>query len=140
MSTSVTIKEFFERDQFARLAGIELVSVSEGQAVARMRVQSLHLNAVGCVQGGAIFTLADLAFGAAVNSRGTVALAINVNITFLKATKAGTLQAAAREISLTPKLGSYTIDVTDENKNLVAIFQGLAYRKSESIDLSGAPA
>src|SRR5512136_2251633 len=95
------IKQFFaDRDLFAKHAGIELVEVGKGTATTRMRVQEHHLNGVRSVQGGAIFTLADLAFAAACNSHGTVAVAINVSITFIKATGAGaTLTADAKEVS-----------------------------------------
>ena len=95
-------------------------------------------NAVGIVQGGAVFTLADFAFGAASNSDGTVALGVNMSVTFLKATRTGTLTADAREIGGSAKLGSYTINVTDESGQLVAVMQGLAYRKKETHPLPHA--
>jgi acyl-CoA thioesterase len=129
-----TYKELFQTDQYAKLSGIELVSVGVGHAVARMDVKPFHLNALGVVQGGAYFTLADLAFGAASNSRGQVALAANVSITFMKATTAGTLTAEARELTFNHRLGTYTVEITDDQNNLVAVFQGLAYRKKELHD------
>ena len=134
-----TIHQMFEKDQFARLAGIELASLAPGCATARMPLNPSHLNGVGSVQGGAIFTLADFAFAAAANSHGTVAVAINVSITFVKAVSKGTLTAEAREVALNPKLGSYTVHVFDDSRAVVAIFQGLAYRKKEPVPDSGAP-
>jgi len=128
------MKQFFLGDRYAKLAGIELVSVSPGVAVARMPITPEHLNAVGSVQGGAIFTLADLAFAAASNAHGKIAVAINVSITYMKAVSSGVLRAEAHEISLNPKLGSYTVKVFDQQDNLIAIFQGLVYRKEQSID------
>jgi acyl-CoA thioesterase len=128
-----SLKEFLQGDQFAKQCGIELVSVAPGQAVARMRVQPWHLNAVGITQGGAIFTLADYAFAAASNSHGTVAVGVNVSITYLKSVKTGVLTAEAREVALNPKLASYTVNVTDEVGSLIAIFQGMVYRKSQPI-------
>ncbi len=127
------IKEFINRDQFAKHSGIELLSVALGQAIARMTVHPWHLNGVGTVQGGAIFTLADFAFAAACNSHGKVAVAVNVSITFMKAVSTGVLTAEAREISINPKLGTYTITVTNEQKQVVALFQGLAYRKEQQL-------
>jgi acyl-CoA thioesterase len=91
------------------------------------------LNAVGIVQGGAIFTLADYAFAAASNSHGTVAVAVNANISFMKALSAGTLIAEAREVSKSYKLGTYTVEVKDEQGELVALFQGMVYRKQDPI-------
>ncbi|MFT3870431.1 MAG: PaaI family thioesterase [Nibricoccus sp.] len=128
-----TIDEFFRSDQFVNHCGIELISHAPGQAVARMVVRPTHLNALGIVQGGAIFTLADYAFGVASNGHGSAAVGISVSITYVKATTHGTLTAEAREVSLNPKLGSYTVNVTDENGTMVAIFQGLAYRKKQPI-------
>jgi acyl-CoA thioesterase len=92
-----------------------------------------HLNGLGSVQGGAIFTLADYAFAAAANSHGTVAVAINVSITFMKAAATGTLWAEAREVSKNFKIGSYVVEVKDDQGDLVATFQGLAYRKKDKL-------
>jgi acyl-CoA thioesterase len=133
-----TLKNFFnERDQFARRNGIELISVAPGRAEAKMTLEPHHWNGVNLAHGGAIFTLADFAFAAAANSHGTIAVAINVSITFLKATSTGSLRAEAREVALNPKLGSYTVEVKDEQGDLVAVFQGLAYRKKDPLPLSG---
>ena len=128
-----TVKRFFKKDKFAERTNIELLSVSPGQARAKMTLHPHHLNGYGTVQGGAIFTLADLAFAAASNSHGNVAVAINVSITFMKAGITGTLWAEAKEVSKNIKLGSYTVEVKDDQGELVAVFQGLAYRKSETI-------
>ena len=127
------VKRFFKKDKFAERANIELLSVSPGQARAKMTLHPHHLNGYGTVQGGAIFTLADFAFAAASNSHGKVAVAINVSITFMKAGETGTLWAEAKEVSKNFKLGSYTVEVKDDQGELVAVFQGLAYRKSEQI-------
>jgi len=128
-----SLRRFFLNDKFAERANIELISVSPGQARAKMTLHPHHLNGYGTVQGGAIFTLADFAFAAASNSHGTVAVAINVSITFMKAGKTGALWADAKELSRNVKLGSYTVEVKDDEGELVALFQGLAYRKSEKI-------
>ena len=61
--------EFFKADRFAANAGVELMEVTPGYAKARMMVTIEHLNAGGVCQGGALFTLADLAFAAVANSR-----------------------------------------------------------------------
>jgi acyl-CoA thioesterase len=129
--TMEDIEQILEKDRFAAHCGIELLSVSAGQARARMTLRPDHLNGLGSVQGGAIFTLADFAFAAASNSHGPAAVAINVSISFMKAARTGTLWAEAREVSKNFKLGSYTVEVKDDAGDLVALFQGMAYRKSE---------
>jgi acyl-CoA thioesterase len=129
------MKEFFKKDRFANSVGIELLEVSAGTARASMEIKDHHLNAVGIVHGAAIFTLADLVFAMASNSHGTVAVAVNVSISFLRAASGGTLFAEAMEVSRNSKLASYTIRVTDESDDLIAIFQGMVYRKRDKIPL-----
>ena len=128
------IAQFFrDNDRFAQLCGIELAEAAGGNSKARMVVGKHHLNGVGTVHGGALFTLADFAFAAACNSHGTVAVAINCNISYVKAVSAGTLTADARETSLGGRIATYAIDVTNEKGDLLAIFQGMAYRKKETV-------
>lgn len=127
------IIEHFKNDQFASRNGIELLEAAEGHACAKMDLQPHHWNALGTVHGGALFTLADFAFAAACNSHGTVAVAIEANITFMKAAIAGTLHATAREVARNFKLGSYCVEIRNDAGELVAQFQGLAYRKKDPL-------
>ena len=98
-----------------------------------MKIEPYHFNAAGTVHGGAIFTLADFAFAVASNSHGTLAMGINTSVSFVKAALKGTLYAEATEQSRNPKLASYSVMITDDDGDVVAIFQGMVYRKKESI-------
>ena len=130
------IKEFFKNDKLAAYLGIELLDVSLGFAVSKMEIKEEHLNGINTVHGGAIFTLADFTFAVAANTHGTVTVAINGNMSFMKAAfKGGILTATATEVSINPKLGTYTVNVTDDNGDLIAIFQGMAYRKRDKIKI-----
>ena len=53
-------KHFEEYDRFAKYCGIELLEMGKGRSKVRMEICEHHLNGVGTVHGGAIFTLADL--------------------------------------------------------------------------------
>jgi acyl-CoA thioesterase len=130
------IKKFFKKDKFAQFCGIELLEVGPGRARGRMEIKGHHLNGMGSVHGGAIFTLADFIFAAAANSHEIVSVAINANVTYVKAVGTGTLYAEAQENSVNPKISSYTVRVTDESAEPIAVFQGLAYRKKDKLDLS----
>jgi acyl-CoA thioesterase len=110
--------------------------VSPGHATAKMTLHPHHLNGINTVQGGVIFTLADFTFAAACNSHGTVAVAISASINFMKAATQGWLKAEARELSKNSRIGTYTVEVTDEQGELVAIFQGLAYRKKDPLNFA----
>ena len=133
ITAQMDIKDYFKTDQFAARNNIELLEAGNGCAKAKMTLQPHHWNGLGTVHGGALFTLADFAFAAACNSHGTVAVAIDANITFMKAISAGTLFAAAREVSKNFKLGSYAVEVRNEQGELIAQFQGLAYRKKDKL-------
>ncbi len=130
------IKDFFrQKDAFAASCGIELLEVGEGTATAKLELKKDHLNSVGVAHGGIIFTLADFVFAAASNSHGTVAVAINANIQYLKAAKEETLYARATEISCGRKIASYNIEVTNEAQDKIAVFQGMVYRKDAQLEL-----
>ena len=134
MQKQDAVQKFIQRDRFARHVEIEMLSCSAGTAKARMRVRDHHLNSAGTVHGGAIFALADAVFSAASNSHGTLALAINVSISYFLAVSKGTLIAEAREVSLNPRLATYVIDVTNEAGEAVALFQGTVYRKKDRLE------
>ena len=127
------VRNRLQQDKFAKHSDIELVSISPGHATARMTLKPHHLNGIGTVHGGAIFTLGDFAFAAACNSHGTVTVAINASITFMKAAQAGTLTAEARELSTNFKIGTYSVEIKDDQGDLVAHFQGLAYKKKDKV-------
>jgi len=122
-------KEFFKQDRYAAHSGIELVDVKPGWAKTRMEIKNIHLNSVDVVHGGAIFTLADLAFAAAVNSYGNLALGIQTSINYLKSASKGNLFAEAKVVNLHKKLAYFHVDVTDDNGDLIAVFTATAYRK-----------
>jgi acyl-CoA thioesterase len=128
------LKQFFSaRDLFAKHVGVQLVDVAPGYAKTSMKIEPHHFNGAKTVHGGAIFTLADFAFAVASNSHGNLALSINTSVSFVKAATGGTLYAEAREQSLNTKLASYSVHITDGDKETVAIFQGMVYRKKQQI-------
>ena len=126
-----TLQRHLENDRFAASSGMRLVELRPGYAKTSLAIGDRHLNNVGTVQGGAIFTLADFAFGAAAKTGGKVAVAINTTLSFLKATRSGTLEAEATEVSRSRRLSTCTVRVTNDAGDLVALFQGTAYIKDE---------
>jgi acyl-CoA thioesterase len=127
----MNIKEFIQSDRFAKLLGIELIESAPGHAVTQMEIKDEHLNAVNIAQGGALFTLADLAMAAAANSYGPVAVSIQSEIKYFKAAGKGLLKAEASEISCSSKLATYSIDIHNTDGELIAAFQGMVYRKTK---------
>lgn len=124
-----TAQSYFKNDRYAALTGIEILDVGKGYCRARLKIKDQHLNAANVVQGGALFTLADLAFAVAANSHGQLALAVNANISFLQGKSTGTLYAEATEVGEPKRLGTYDVLITDEDNTVIARFCGMVYRK-----------
>ena len=130
-SPDMTLKEFFDRDRFAAMIGAELIEIRQGYARARMLVTPEHLNGAGQCQGGAIFTLADLAYAAAVNSHLTLTVAISTNITYVSNVSEGYIYAEATEVVNHRRVPFTEVRVTAEDGRLLAIFTSTGYRKQD---------
>ena len=129
MIDTQALKDFFVHDEFARQNGIEIVDIAEGYARTKVRIEARHLNAGGSVQGGLLFTLADLAFAAATNSHGTLTVTSAANITFIRGVNSGVITAEAHELVNHRHLPYCEVRITDEAGNLLASFTASGYRK-----------
>ncbi len=132
------IREVFfrqvEREPFAQKFGIKLLEIDEGYSKVQMSFTPDMENIFGMAHGGAIFSLIDEAFETASNSHGTIAVALNMNITYVSSPAPGSLLTAeAREFSCTQRTASYEIKVVDERNNLIASCQALVYRKGSPL-------
>lgn len=133
-SVERAVRRISGNDRFMKMVGVEIDEVRPGYAKVSMKVEDKHLNSVDITHGGAVFTVADMAFALASNSHGQVSVALNMSINFLKATTAGNLlTATATEDKLTNRTGLYRLTVEDETGDLVALAEGLVYRKKEQI-------
>jgi len=126
-------RHFNTHDTFARHMGIEMLEIKPGYAKAVMPLETPQKNGVGLAHGGAIFGLADVAFGGASNATGNVALGIVSSINYMSAGKTGPLTAEARELHRTRKLGHYEIHVFDGNDALIATCCATAYFRGDSL-------
>ena len=119
---------------FAENAGVVLLEVRKGYSKAKLEIKPEHLNAGARTQGGAIFTLADLALAAAANSHGTLAFSLSSTITFLRASGPGdTLFAEARERYIGRSTGCYQVDITNQDGELIATFESSVFRKDQKV-------
>ncbi len=120
-------------EPFAKLLNITLKDVKEGYALCEMEYTEQMDNIYGSAHGGAIFSLIDEAFEISSNSHGTIAVALNINVTYMKPPKKNTkLRAESKEINRTRRTASYEITVRDDS-NLIAVCQALVYRKDDPI-------
>jgi acyl-CoA thioesterase len=123
-----------ENEPFAKKFGLKLIDLKEGYSKVEMNFTPDMENFLGIAHGGALFALIDEAFETASNSHGTVAVALNMNVTYVSTPSPGSkLFAEAQEFSRTKKTAGYDIRVFDVEKNLIAFCQALVYRKGEML-------
>ncbi len=123
-----------KRDRFAAYNGIQLVEVTPGRAVAQMTVTQQHLNGGDVCQGGALFTLADLAIAAVMNEAGQLTFGIQNNIMFIASARQGdTLRAEAISICDHHKIPTVEVRITNQDNRLICHVTGVGYRKSQPL-------
>ena len=123
-----------DKEPFAKKFGLNLLDLDEGYSRVEMKFTPDMENLFGMAHGGALFALIDEAFETASNSHGTIAVALNMNITYISPPAPGSrLIAEAREFSKTQKTASYDIKVFDDQNNLICSCQALVYRKGETL-------
>lgn len=115
-------------DYFRELLGIKVLDAKDGYSKMSLKISKEHTNFVGFTHGGVIFALADCAFAEAVNFGDKQAVAVQVNINFLRPSSEGdVLTAEAITISEGKTFVLCSITVRKKNKT-IALFSGLAYK------------
>lgn len=117
-------------DPMAKFLGIEIDEVRQGYARCKLLVKPDYLNAVKRAHGATVYAVADQAFAVACNSLGTMALAVNLNVTYTAAAEPGEIIVSeAMPINLGRKVSVWKIEVKGADGRLIANCQGIAYHK-----------
>ena len=131
-----TIHEYvtaFNRSEFAVLLGMRVVEAHDGYARVEMDCTG-KMNPDGVAHGGAVFSLADQAFGIAANCTGVHRVAVSVHIQYL-APATGALVAIAQRVSDNGRCDTYCV-VISEGTRVIATFDGVAFRISTATNSS----
>ena len=131
MGTFATLeeaREHFKNDRFATNAGMQIDELGEDYSVCSVTLSDDHKNAYGGVMGGAIFTLADLAFAACSNNIHSLSVASQVSINYLSAPKGSRLIAKAKCIKDGRTTAVINVSVSDDTGRDVALFVGTAFK------------
>ncbi|MBQ2346538.1 MAG: PaaI family thioesterase [Kiritimatiellae bacterium] len=121
-------RAFFAGDRFATESGMTLEELDESHAVTSVEIGARHRNALGGVMGGAIFTLADLAFAALTNDRERSVVAQQVSVNYLAAPKGGRLVATARYKKDGRSSCVVNVDIVDDSGREIAQFVGTGFK------------
>lgn len=121
-----------QADRFAANAGCRITEVDARHAVAVMTVTNDHLNGGNVCQGGALFTLADLAIAALMNYNGQLTFGIHNSIMFVSSAREGdVLTAEAVIVCDHHKIPSVEVRVTNQENRLICHVTGMGYRKAQ---------
>ena len=122
-----------QKDLFAAHLGAKVEILEPGHSRVSMTISEWMTNFLGMTHGSVIFAVSDMAFGAASNSHGQTAVALNIDISFLKASRPGDqLVAEAKEVHGGGRTALYDITVHNaQTGELIAKSQDLAYRTNE---------
>lgn len=123
-------RDYFKGDVFASTTtGIEIDAAEPGYAKVSLEIEPKHLNALGMVMGGAIFTMADYAFAIASNVGDETVVTINSQISYLGTAKGKRLIAEAKPLKNGRSTCVYNIDVEDDLGTQVASIQVTGFKK-----------
>ncbi len=131
--------EIIGSDSYARHLGAQVREIKPGYAKVTLKLGPQHLNFMGMIHGGVMFSLADVAFGAAANSFGKRAMALSVGIDFLAAPDPQEeLTAEVELVARAGKTGYYRMQVADSEGRMVATCRGWAYHTDRPLRMEGA--
>ncbi|HEY8056326.1 MAG TPA: hydroxyphenylacetyl-CoA thioesterase PaaI [Terriglobales bacterium] len=119
------MSDLLARDRASQALGMELLDYGPGRARLRMRITAAMIQGHNTCHGGYVFTLADSAFAAACNSHGYPAVASGCSIEYLRPVLLDDqLTAAAHEDARAGRSGIYSVTVSNQRDEVVALFRG----------------
>lgn len=127
-SSLAEAQAYFRGDRFATEAGITLDELTDEKSVCSLTLNERHRNANGGVMGGAIFTLADLAFAALASQIHQPTVAQTVSINYFSAPKGERLIAEASLLKNGRTSTVLSVKVRDDTGRDVALFTGTGFK------------
>lgn len=111
----------FKEDKFAAMLGIvQEPCDKDGHGAVIMPLDTCHQNKMGNAHGGAIFTLADMAFAAAGKELGIHCVSAQCSISYLAPGEGEFLRAEATPVKIGRHLAVFDVLVTDSKGRKVA--------------------
>ncbi|HJD98234.1 PaaI family thioesterase [Mailhella massiliensis] len=126
------MSEVITEGTLSSLLGIELAGFeADGRGEVSMPLDERHKNALGKAHGGAVFTLADMAFAAGCRGAGLVCVSAQCSISYLLPGECGPLRARAVPVKIGRTLAVFDIAVYDgEGRNIAkAVMTGYIIKR-----------
>ena len=106
---------------FSQHIGVRTIEQGYGHCKVRLDITKDHMNPIGSVHGGAIFTMADEACGISAATTGGICTTVDSHIEYLNpAIGVKYLIAEAKAKKIGKKIRTFTVDIRSESDVLVA--------------------
>lgn len=113
---------------FGKFVGVHFLERREGVCKARLDIRPEHMNPIGTVHGGCLFTLADAVCGIAASSHGSICTTVSSNIQFLNAAfRPKYLIAEAKPKKLGRKIRTFLVEIWDDKGTLICTVDMIFY-------------
>jgi acyl-CoA thioesterase len=127
-------EKMYADDKASQAMGITVSIPQAGAAIAVMTVREDMLNGFSICHGGIVCVLADTAFAFACNAYDQVTVAAGAQVDFVRpGTLGDELTAVAAEDYRGKKTGFYTIRITNQREELIAVFRGRSASRAETL-------
>ena len=115
------LKARVESNGYTKHTGVEVLEAGDGRAVGRIVLDERHVNPIGSIHGGCIFTLMETIAGTAFTSTGKVCTTLSSNVDFLNgAIGSKVLTAVAEAVRIGNHIAVFDVRVTDDRERLIA--------------------
>lgn len=133
-SPESVVTHLMHQDSFTQWMRIEVIDIKEGYSKIKMMIRQEMMNGFNVAHGGVIFSFADSALAFACNNRNNLSLALECNISFLKQVNVGDdLIAETTEVHNGKSTGVYSINITNQKNQQVALFKGTCFRTGKEL-------
>ncbi|MGI6498449.1 MAG: PaaI family thioesterase [Oscillospiraceae bacterium] len=114
------VEEINAQNDYARRAGVRMVSISPEQAEGVLDITEDAFNPLGIAHGGFLYMFADTVAGVAAWAlTGQSYVTLDSSIHFLRPVREGRLRAVAKPIKLGKTICIYSVDVFDREEEKV---------------------
>lgn len=126
------VNKMLDNDAMSQWLGIQLISVAKGNVTLKITVRKEMTNGFNIAHGGITYSISDSSLAFSANTHGIQAVSVETSISHLKPVYTGdVLTTKVEEISMSKRIGVYTVNVYNQNNVLVSTLKGTMYRNGK---------
>ena len=126
------VNKMLDNDAMSQWLGIQLISVDKGNVTLKITVRKEMTNGFNIAHGGITYSISDSSLAFSANTHGIQAVSVETSISHLKPVYTGdVLTTKVEEISMSKRIGVYTVNVYNQNNVLVSTLKGTMYRNGK---------